>query len=200
MKQEDKKELKIERKIASVLKQPSSAPKGAGPDDAAVLILIRRNDGKHLTLLEKRATSSSDPWSGQVAFPGGRFKTEDITLDATACREFFEETRVNICQMVKIIGYLDPVSPGNHPEVKVVPFVAFIDREIFPSPTDEVQKFFWVPLEELIKSEFLLSSGESAVKRTGYIYQGEIIWGMTQRLIDQLMKFLFSDYEEEANS
>jgi hypothetical protein len=45
----------------------------SGPGRAAVAIIVREaNDAQPEILLIRRAERSSDPWSGHMAFPGGR--------------------------------------------------------------------------------------------------------------------------------
>jgi 8-oxo-dGTP pyrophosphatase MutT (NUDIX family) len=62
----------------------------AEPDDAAhaaVAMLLTETDDVLRILLVKRATLEADPWSGHMAFPGGRRGYGDLDLKATACRE-----------------------------------------------------------------------------------------------------------------
>jgi 8-oxo-dGTP pyrophosphatase MutT (NUDIX family) len=47
-------------------------------------------------LFIKRADAVGDPWSGHMAFPGGRYEVGDQSLLETAVRETREETAIDI--------------------------------------------------------------------------------------------------------
>src|SRR5689334_17901368 len=57
------------------------------PRRAAVALVLRVVSGRLELLFVKRAEYAGDPWSGQVAFPGGRQEPVDETLWDTAVRE-----------------------------------------------------------------------------------------------------------------
>jgi 8-oxo-dGTP pyrophosphatase MutT (NUDIX family) len=81
----------IER-LSRVLK-PVSAEQDA--DAAVALLLNHANEGFRI-LFVKRAENPVDPWSGQMAFPGGKRNSEDLSLRQTVVRETLEETNVNL--------------------------------------------------------------------------------------------------------
>ena len=53
-------------------------------DSAGVAVVLRVNDGEEQVLLIKRAERKDDPWSGQIAFPGGRVDRTDTSFEETA--------------------------------------------------------------------------------------------------------------------
>jgi len=57
---------------------------------AAVALIITECDSPSVLLL-KRAKNTNDPWSGQWAFPGGRWEEGDKDLLDTSIRETYEE-------------------------------------------------------------------------------------------------------------
>ena len=60
---------------------------------ASVALIYRRTaGGKTELLFIRRAHRAGDPWSGHMAFPGGRLQPEDPTPRAAAERETLEET------------------------------------------------------------------------------------------------------------
>ena len=79
------------------------------PDDsahAAVAMLLTETGDTTKVLLVKRATREADPWSGHMAFPGGRLGHGDRDLMSTACRETREETGIDLTKCTAI-GPLD---------------------------------------------------------------------------------------------
>jgi 8-oxo-dGTP pyrophosphatase MutT (NUDIX family) len=99
----------------------------------------------------QRAQYETDPWSGQVAFPGGREESGDDSLAHTAIRETLEETGIDIGKCGEVIGQLDDLRPRvvRLPAVIVRPFVVLVGSHPEPVLSDEVAASFWVPLESL---------------------------------------------------
>ncbi|HMB17147.1 MAG TPA: CoA pyrophosphatase, partial [Pelovirga sp.] len=58
---------------------------------AAVAMLLREQAGETEVLLIRRAEHELDPWSGDLAFPGGGVDPADRSPRAAAERETFEE-------------------------------------------------------------------------------------------------------------
>ena len=60
---------------------------------AAVAVILRQFVGRTEILFIKRADKKGDPWSGQMAFPGGHLDKADADLKAAAMRETEEGNR-----------------------------------------------------------------------------------------------------------
>jgi 8-oxo-dGTP pyrophosphatase MutT (NUDIX family) len=141
-------------------------------------------------LLIRRAERAGDPWSGQIAFPGGRYERGDPDLLATAIRETREETGVDLAHAERL-GSLDDLYPrtATLPPVVVRPFVFALDRRPPPRlvPSAEVERAFWLPLGRLgepgVRREITLTL--RGVERTfpAYLVDDEVIWGMTERIL-----------------
>jgi ADP-ribose pyrophosphatase len=119
---------------------------------AAVAIIFRAGvEGDPELLFIKRAEYEGDPWSGQVAFPGGRREDHDTSLEQTAIRETREETGIDLSAGGRIIGALDEVQPQSVrlPELVVAPFVAVVHGAPELTLTSEVASAFWLPLRSL---------------------------------------------------
>src|ERR1700686_1895287 len=115
-----------EERFAHLLSQPSVAkiraalashsPIAADEEDgvrqAAVALIFRLGKADVLELLFiKRAEYAGDPWSGQIAFPGGRAEAGDTSLAETAIRETHEETGIDLAREGFMIGALDDLRP-----------------------------------------------------------------------------------------
>jgi 8-oxo-dGTP pyrophosphatase MutT (NUDIX family) len=175
---------------SSLLSPVADSPKGRSHEDAAVLVVLKLVGERVNALFERRASSAVDRWSAQIAFPGGRFSPSDITLDRTACREFLEETGVDVCSRFELIGYLQPVHPGNQPEVTVYPFICIAEGELEFRPNQEVEELFWIPIQEMKYRYSEIRVTDRIVRTRALVYNGKIVWGMTQRILESLMSIL----------
>ncbi len=127
---------------------------GARVVEAAVaLILLPTSDGDLEALFIKRAEVEGDPWSGQMALPGGRRDPVDDDLLATAARETLEETGIDLAPP-DLLGELDELAPNTPvlPPVVIRPYVFGLRDRPEVSPSAEVALHVWVPLSELQQS------------------------------------------------
>lgn len=164
---------------------------------AVALVLLDGNQTTGLEiLLIRRAERADDPWSGQIAFPGGRYEPDDPHLLATAIRETREETGVDLTSAEQL-GPLDDLYPRTPtlPPVVVRPFVFVLGRRPPPLvPSDEVQRAFWLPLSRLeetgVRREITLTL--RGVERTfpAYLVDDELIWGMTERILTPFIELV----------
>lgn len=181
----------VRRALAGYRAQTVEAPDALPA--AVALILIDRHGLEALFI--KRAARVGDPWSGQVALPGGRYEPEDRELLGTAIRETLEETGVDLIPS-EHLGRLDDLHPRTPtlPPVRVRPFVFAIPR---PPPlviSDEVERAFWVPLAQLaepgVRREMkLIVRGESRIF-PAYDLGEDVIWGMTERILTPFLTLL----------
>ncbi|MDG6928656.1 MAG: CoA pyrophosphatase [Nitrososphaerota archaeon] len=176
--------------LKRLLSPVSASPAGRGRNDAAVLVLLRANTGACETLLVRRAMKSDDPWSGQVAFPGGRYRSGDETLARTACREFAEETNADACSVSDVLGYMEPLTPSSFPSLRVYPFVGLLREELRPSPSAEIVEAFWMPLEGLVVKDAEVSMRGTTMTRPACTFGGRTIWGLTLRILEELARTL----------
>jgi 8-oxo-dGTP pyrophosphatase MutT (NUDIX family) len=175
----------------------ASAEKTEGIRRAAVALIIRAGeDGAPELLFIKRAEYPADPWSGQVAFPGGREEGADPTLADTAVRETREETGIDLGRDGTVIGTLDDLRPQTVklPAVIVRPYVVLLNRIEPLVLSDEVALAFWIPLEAFKdapswRDTAVLARGVQ-LNRRAFHHQGQIIWGMTERILAQLLALL----------
>ncbi len=158
--------------------------------DAAVALILRETRDDELELLFiKRALRADDPWSGQIAFPGGRHEIFDASLEETAVRETREEVGFDLRRDGTIIGAIDELRPRTPvlPPVIVRPFVATVSLNATGGPSDEVEKYFWAPLAEILdpaasRATEIPIRGTTTL-RPAIHYAGNVIWGMTERIL-----------------
>jgi hypothetical protein len=75
------------------------------------------------------------------------------------------------------------------PEIKVLPFIIFLEHEPAITLSErELEKYVWIPIEKLAKSKTTItfSFGESPA----YVINDTVIWGLTQRIIEELIQIL----------
>jgi 8-oxo-dGTP pyrophosphatase MutT (NUDIX family) len=162
------------------------------PARAAVALAFREDREEPELLFIRRATREGDPWSGQIALPGGRWSPSDADLEATALRETLEETGLDVRASGAVIGVLDelrPITP-TLPPIIVAPYVAIVRPPGDLVLSDEVAAAFWVPWSLLTHPEADVESEvtvRGATFRTSSLVLGQhIVWGMTERILRQL--------------
>lgn len=161
---------------------------------SAVAMILQVREGELNILMIKRAEREGDPWSGHMAFPGGRMDKGDAHGYAVAVRETEEEVGLVLGEEDKCIGRLSDIitRPRRGPfGMAVTPFVFRLEREVEFNPNEEVAEVVWVPLE------FLLDTGNREqmewrykglkMALPCYYYQGRCIWGLSLMMLDELM-------------
>ncbi len=161
---------------------------------AVALMLVEGAEGLE-ALFIRRALRPGDPWSGQVALPGGRHDPTDAGLLATAIRETLEETGVDLSAAERL-GALDDLQPHTPtlPPVVVRPFVfALLDRPAL-APSVEVQWAFWLPLGHLaqpgVRREVTLAVRGVERAFPAYVVGEEVVWGMTERILTPFLELV----------
>ena len=164
---------------------------------AAVALILRAGQaGEPELLFIRRAEHPGDPWSGHVAFPGGRKDPSDATLEATAMRETLEETGIDLARDGVLIGRLDDLQPRTPtlPPVVVRPFVAAILPRVTLTLNDECADAFWAPLAWLrdpaSRLESVVRVRDADMRVPSYRRGEHVIWGMTERILQQFLSYL----------
>jgi len=188
--------LLVQLAAALAVHPGAPAEDDGAPARAAVAITLRPADEGVDLLLIRRAERAGDPWSGQIALPGGRWSPNDESLLHTAMRETWEETGVDLAGQGVVLGTLDELRPRTAalPAIIVTPVVVALDRPVTLLPSDEVAEAFWVPLDLLRAPE---TSRESQVRVRGatwkvpsFVVREHVVWGMTERILRQLLSRL----------
>jgi 8-oxo-dGTP pyrophosphatase MutT (NUDIX family) len=160
---------------------------------AAVAVVLAPNPDA--ILLIRRAERSGDPWSGHMALPGGRKESGDSNLLDTALRETWEEVGFHL-SYEDLAGALEDVIPRTPvlPPIAVRPFVFITGGRPDTLLSPEVTTATWVPLAQLLLPEThhlvrLDVAGESRLVEAYELSNG-IVWGMTERILTQLLNYL----------
>ena len=177
-------------------RQPALLETGL-PHRAAVSLVLTDDAGSLDLLLIERARRAGDPWSGQMAFPGGRVDVGDATARAAAERETFEEVGLSLAGS-ELLGRLDdlPGRPAPASDLAVSAFVFYVSAPGTLALNHEVRDAFWFPLAAFSDSERHVHypvDVESDWHFSG-IRVGEpgrhVVWGLTYRFLDRFLDVL----------
>lgn len=182
-------ELASEARHAAVVAIFRAAPRpqpGGSPGEPELLFI-------------RRAEAEGDPWSGHVAFPGGRMDPGDSGPMGAALREVREELDLDLDAHGRILGELPGqlTLPQLGRQMVVHPFVAALDSQPPLQPNHEVARVLWVPWRHLMEGagrgilhwEWKGQQLELPCRRL----QGEVLWGMTLRMVENLLAALGRD-------
>jgi 8-oxo-dGTP pyrophosphatase MutT (NUDIX family) len=163
---------------------------------AAVALVIAPDGDDLAALLIERAQHPLDPWSGHMAFPGGRHDVSDPTLERTAIRETLEEVGIDLIRDGRFVAPLDEVQAqarGRDLDMVISPFLFFLDATLPPTPdSSEVADALWVPLhvfgDERYRGTTHFSRDGFGVDLPAFLYRGKTIWGLTYRILCRFLE------------
>ena len=121
--------------------RPQLIPHHEDMKTAAVAAVVRDGAEGAEMLFIRRAENEHDPWSGQMAFPGGRQDPGDPSPLAAAIRETREELDLDLERGGVCLGRLSDVaavSRGRPLSLVIIPFVFRIQGEPAFDPNHEV--------------------------------------------------------------
>jgi 8-oxo-dGTP pyrophosphatase MutT (NUDIX family) len=165
---------------------------------AAVAVLLREGASGPEVFLIRRAEHPRDPWSGHMAFPGGRQDADDTTLLHTAMRETREEVGLDLSVEAEHIGQLDDlqaIARGKPQETVIRPFVFEVHRES-PIQVDEteVAEALWTPLLPLYRGEAdtvrPYQWHGTQIDFPAYDVGGRLVWGLTYQMLRSFFRVL----------
>jgi 8-oxo-dGTP pyrophosphatase MutT (NUDIX family) len=174
---------------------------------AGVTVVLRESSdatakggGLELLLIE-RATREGDPWSGHMAFPGGRAEPSDPSLQKTAEREALEEVGIGLAN-AHYIGRLDDLGGRAAASSKMV-VSAYVyhmtDHATIEIDQDEVADAFWVSLDHLVHPDnhvrYPMQYGEHEIVFPGISVGARkdlVVWGLTYRFLEGFFEIIGS--------
>ncbi len=167
---------------------------GADYTQASVLLPLFIRDGRYWLLLMRRA-NTVEYHKGEVSFPGGVVDEVDDSLEGTAKRETFEEIGVRE-EDIEILGQLDDMTTITsrfivHPFVGAVPF-----PYEFSINKREVEHLIEVPLQFFLDPSqprpFSINYTGDTFETPAFIYKGTVIWGATERILENFISLIRS--------
>ncbi len=159
--------------------------------EAAVALIVHPDPDR--LLLVRRVTRESDPWSGQMALPGGRREPSDDSLVTTAIRETAEEVGIALLPE-ELRVTLDDLAPSTPmlPPMLVRPFLfaPVEDRGIVLS--GELDHAEWITFEQLLRPGTRQSRElvvrDAPMRVMGYDLPAGFLWGMTERVLTPVIQ------------
>jgi len=164
---------------------------------SAVAMILQVRVGELHILMIKRAEREGDPWSGHMAFPGGRMDKTDAHGYAVAVRETEEEVGLSLSPEDQCIGRLTDLNARPHRGtfgMAVSPFVFRLEREVQFTPNHEVAEVVWVPLEFLLdtdnREQMVWKYKGVEIPMPCYMYEDRRIWGLSLMMLDELLDLI----------
>lgn len=182
-----------EKKLRDSL-QKRPEPLTEGEDDqfaAALLLIIPALEQNQFEILLTKRTHKVERHKGEISLPGGFREEKDRNWLETALRETFEEIGVE-SSAIEILGCLSPVETKG--ATQIIPFVGLLKGrvEMKPNP-EEVDKVLFLPLLTLLNQgvgPVVAREGSFEISSIGIFWQGELIWGATARILEQVYAIL----------
>jgi 8-oxo-dGTP pyrophosphatase MutT (NUDIX family) len=177
--------------------QPDGAPR------AAVAAILRASpaagaEAEAELFFIRRAEHPSDPWSGHIAFPGGRLEPSDPTLLAAAIRETREEVGIELseAELVARLPDVPAFTRSKRSQLVVTPFVFVVRSGHEVTPNHEVAETLWFPFGKLARGE---GRGTHPWTYEGKRYElpcirleppSNVLWGLTYRMCETMLDAL----------
>ena len=162
---------------------------------AAVAMIVRELPGDLEILFIERASDIRDPWSGHLAFPGGKVEPGEQARQA-AERETREEIGL-VLESELYLGRMSDIVGANLP-VRVSCFAyAAVSTAIHPVVNREVRDVFWARLSDIRdparhQTATVGFSGRSLEVPAIILPQPDkpVLWGITYRLVMQFLEII----------
>jgi 8-oxo-dGTP pyrophosphatase MutT (NUDIX family) len=169
---------------------------GAAKLQAGVAAILRQGKTDVELLFIRRADYDDDPWSGHLAFPGGRIDPGDDDARAAAERETEEEVGLDLAGTngARYLGRLSDVW-GHAESICVSAYVYRVEGDPVLRPNHEVREVFWSPLARLndpsrqATREFRYLDVARPLPTIRLLEDeaAPVLWGITYKIVDDLM-------------
>lgn len=162
---------------------------------ASVALILRNLHSVPEVLFIERAKNENDPWSGQIAFPGGtKDQSDENTID-TAIRETREEVNLVLSQKSLMGRVDDQQGKNNFREIALIIscFVFHLESNQAVIYSDEVGDSVWIRLIDLLdeKKYFQYQTNYSSNPYPAIqLTSGKVLWGLTYRFVKSFLAVL----------
>ncbi|MCR9097107.1 MAG: CoA pyrophosphatase [bacterium] len=161
--------------------------------EAAVALVLREVEDDLEALFIRRAEHEDDPWSGDLAFPGGRIDPGDADGRAAAVRETLEELSLDLSSG-RPIGRISDVL-GFAESIRVSAYVYAIQGDPPLVPNYEIREAFWSPLshsddparQEMRDFTYMDQTAAMPTIRLLDDPRAPVLWGITYKFMDDFM-------------
>lgn len=165
---------------------------------AAVAAILKQTAGHTEALFILRATKDGDPWSGQMAFPGGHIESFDASSKDAAIRETQEEIGLDLNVHARYLGALNEVkaNPRSRQIDMVVSPHLFVleNHDVNFAPNYEVADVLWGSLNDMYhgrsatQTQFAMKDDMQTFP--GYDVGGQVVWGLTMRMVEDVFSMI----------
>jgi 8-oxo-dGTP pyrophosphatase MutT (NUDIX family) len=149
-------------------------------------------------LMIQRAERDGDPWSGQMAFPGGRADHNGESPLEAALRETREEIGLNLHREATYLGRLSQIqamAAGKTLPLLISPFIFELIRDVEFTLNHEVAEVMWLPLsffaDKTMRSTMTYHKMGIDWQLPCYRYKRRMIWGLTLQMIDEILSQVY---------
>jgi len=159
--------------------------------EVALVLDVSLDNNNPNILFIQRAECEKDPWSGQMAFPGGRRETIDLVDGAAARRETAEEIGLEL-GTAQLIGRLNDMRGrhgGRSADLMISCFVFVTDQNERLALNHEVADVMHLPISQLLDPSLRTSvryDAAGAIDFPGIFLSAKderIIWGLTYHFL-----------------
>ena len=174
--------------------EPQLAEDPSQPQAAVAVVLRDAEDsalGPELLFIE-RAERAGDPWSGHMAFPGGRMEPVDPSPRAAAERETWEEVGL-VLSDADALGRLDDLHgrhAGRRLPLVISAWVYHVEHRGPLALNDEVEEALWVPLHRIVDPRHHVEYPTPWAGYPGILVgrpERHVVWGLTYRFLELLL-------------
>ena len=175
---------------------PASVPAPIKRKAAVAIVVVPAGEGSRLLLI-RRAERLGDPWSGQMAFPGGHSEPQDADSLATAIRETMEEVglRLSSGSHLGALPALQATARGLPTGTLITPHVFALQEAKSLSPNlKEVAATYWAPMGPMARGEWdavkVLDHEGQRLSLPAIAVEGNLVWGLTHRMLREFFALL----------
>lgn len=174
---------------------PRNLPQSERFAHAAVSIILREDiaSGQPQVLMIRRAECPSDPWSGQMGFPGGHVNACDASVERAVVRETQEELGISLDSCADRLGRLSEIQARARSkliQLSIFPYVYELVKPVCFRLNEEVIEVLWIPLSFFLSPANragMLHPDDQSRSLPCYRLGDRTVWGLSLTMLDELL-------------